>query len=141
MLNHSDAEVLGALDTLGETYKCRTLIIIDAINEGGFRKDWYNYLKLFLLQCQMYRNLAVVVSCRTTYLEFIIPGDLLKTISKVNHTGFKGFEHRAALKYLGNQGISMPSIPFFSPEFSNPLFLKTTCYVIKNMGLNEFPKD
>lgn len=41
LVNRSDLEVLGALDTLGETYKCRTLIIIDAINEG--RGRCYNF--------------------------------------------------------------------------------------------------
>lgn len=140
LANRSDLEVLGALDTLGETYKCRTLIIIDAINEGSFREDWYNHLKMFLQQCKAYNNLAVVISCRSTYVEYIIPEDVLKTIPKINHEGFKGYERRAALKYLGNQGVSLPSVPFFSPEFSNPLFLKTTCKAIKNMELKEFPK-
>lgn len=138
--NHSDLEVLGALDALGEAHKCRTLIIIDAINEGSSRKDWYNHLKMFLQQCKEYNNLAVVISCRSTYVEYIIPDEVLKTIPKINHEGFKGYEHRAALKYLGNQGIILPSVPFFSHEFSNPLFLKITCNSIIRMGLREFPK-
>lgn len=138
--NYSDLEVLGAIDALGETYKCRTLIIIDAINEGNSRKDWYNQLKMFLQQCKIFDNLAVVISCRSTYVEYIIPDEVLKTIPKINHEGFKGYEHRAALKYLGNQGISLPSVPFFSPEFSNPLFLKISCKAVKKMGLREFPK-
>ena len=36
--NHSDGRVLGALDALGEAKKNRTLILIDAINEGSYRK-------------------------------------------------------------------------------------------------------
>ncbi len=140
MQNHSDLAVLGALDALGETYKCRTLIIIDAINEGNSRKDWHNQLKMFLQQCKEFNNLAVVISCRNTYVEYIISEEVLKTIPKIHHEGFKGYEHRAVLKYLGNNGISLPSIPFLSPEFSNPLFLKTTCNAIKIMGLREFPK-
>ena len=140
LVNHSDVEVLGALDALGETYKCRTLIIIDAVNEGSSRIDWHNHLKMFLQQCRVFNNLAIVISCRSTYVEYIISDEVLKTIPKINHEGFKGYERRAALKYLGNQGISLPSVPFFSPEFSNPLFLKTTCNAIKGMGLREFPK-
>lgn len=140
LVNRSDLEVLGALDALGETYKSRTLIIIDAVNEGSSRKDWHNHLKMFLQQCKVFNNLAVVISCRNTYVEYIIPDEVLKTIPKINHEGFKGYERRAALKYLGNQGISLPSVPFFSPEFSNPLFLKTTCNAIKRVGLREFPK-
>ena len=124
MQNYSDTQVLGAIDSLGETYKCRVLIIIDAINEGCSREDWKYQLGTFLQQCRTYSNLAIVISCRSTYVEYIIPEEILKSIPRINHEGFKGFEYRATLKYLGNQGISLLGMPFLSPEFSNPLFLK-----------------
>lgn len=140
LVNYSDSEVLGALDALGEANKSRTLIVVDAVNEGNGRGEWREHLKMFLQQCKEFNNLAVVISCRNTYTEFIIPDEVLNKITVINHEGFRGYERRAALKYLGNQGISLPSVPFFSPEFSNPLFLKTTCNAIKKMGLKEFPK-
>ncbi|AQR96144.1 NACHT domain-containing protein [Clostridium saccharoperbutylacetonicum] len=138
--NYSDEEVLGALDSLGENYKCRILIIIDAINEGNYKRDWLDFLDMFLQKCKRYKNLAIVLSCRSTYLEYIIPEDILSNIPRINHEGFKGFESRAAREYLGGQGIILPNMPFFSPEFSNPLFLKTACKAIKDMGFKEFPK-
>ena len=61
----------------------------------------------------------------------MISEKILQTIPQIEHRGFKGFEKRAALKYLGKQGVSLPAIPFLSPEFSNPLFLKITCKAIK----------
>ncbi|WP_252225499.1 hypothetical protein [Clostridium sp. ZBS2] len=138
--NYSNDEVLGALDSLGEAYKCRALIIIDALNEGNYKRDWLDFLEVFLQKCKRYKNIAIVISCRSTYLEYIIPEEILNSVAKINHEGFKGFESRAAREYLGNQGIVLPNIPFFSPEFSNPLFLKTACKAIKDMGLKEFPK-
>lgn len=132
--------VLGALDAFGENYMTKTLIIIDAINEGNYRSDWYSYLGKFLSVIKEYKNLAVILSCRDTYKDYIISKDVLKNMPELIHYGFKGFEKRAALKYLGRQGINIPAIPFLSPEFSNPLFLKITCKSMKELGLKEFPE-
>ena len=54
--------------------------------------------------------------------------------------GFKGFEHRAAEKYLSAQGISKPSTPILAPEFSNPLFLKSCCKALRSSRQSSFPK-
>lgn len=140
LTNHSSTSVLGALETIGVTYKTNTLIVIDAVNEGNYRGDWYSYINKFILDLQQFEHIAVIFSCRNTYTNFIIPDTVLKDIPQIVHRGFEGFEKRAALKYLSKQDISIPAVPFLAPEFSNPLFLKITCKALKERGLKEFPK-
>lgn len=136
----SNNEILGALDTLGQLYKCRTLIVIDAINEGPYRDEWSEQLHLFIEQCKKYQNIGVVFSCRDTYIDFIISKTVAEEIPTLFHEGFRGFEHRAAHLYMSRNGITVPSVPFLAQEFSNPLFLKIACQSMKEKGIKEFPK-
>lgn len=138
--NYPNQQVLGALNAAGEAKNTRTLIIIDAINEGNNRDDWYYNFSSLLTEVSLYPNVSIVCSCRSTYKEYILPELPEDRITKMYHFGFKGYEHRAASIYLSKQGISKPSAPITSPEFSNPLFLKTCCKALKMKGLTSFPK-
>ncbi|WP_342472465.1 hypothetical protein MHH70_02505 [Metasolibacillus sp. FSL H7-0170] len=133
-------QLLGALDAAGEAKKTRTLIIIDALNEGNNRFDWQDQLMSFIAELKNYPHIALLISCRLTYKDFILPEEINGNIVEIFHAGFKGYEHRAAMKYLSKQGIDKPSVPLLSPEFSNPLFLKTCCKAIKSKRLTSFPK-
>lgn len=135
-----DSTLLGALDACGEADKSNLLIIIDAINEGRFSRDWNDWLISFFHQISQYPHISIVVSCRSTYVNYVFPEDLRSNITQQEHNGFKGFEHRAASIYLNRQGIVKPSVPILAPEYTNPLFLKTCCKAIKQAGLSEFPK-
>lgn len=130
--------VLGALDALGESKNTRFLIVIDAINEGVYREAWHDNIISFLTELGEYAHIAIVLSCRSTYKTYLIPSN--NDLTEIKHYGFRGYEHRAALKYLAKQGISKPGTPILTPEFSNPLFLKTCCKAIKKLGKNEFPR-
>lgn len=137
----SDADFLAAFDAAGEAHDCNALIIIDAINEGKNRDDWINYLTLLKTEISKFPNIKLIISCRATYIDWLIPDEIIiDNINRITHPGFKGLEHKAAETYMNNQGISKPSVPILSPEFSNPLFLKTCCKAIKEQGLNGFPK-
>lgn len=133
-------QLLGALDSAGEAKQTRTLIIVDALNEGNNRFDWQDQLMSFIAELKNYPHIALLVSCRSTYKDFILSEEINGNIVEIFHAGFKGYEHRAAMKYLSKQGIDKPSVPLLSPEFSNPLFLKTCCKAIKSKGLTSFPK-
>ncbi|GAA0431319.1 hypothetical protein GCM10008934_21020 [Virgibacillus salarius] len=138
---NSYRQVLGALDAAGEANSTRTLIVIDAINEGTFNHEWYDNISRFLSELSDYPNLSIILSCRTTYVNYLLPEELPETrMTQIHHNGFRGYEHRAASKYLAKQGISKPSAPITSPEFSNPLFLKTCCKALKENGFSSFPK-
>lgn len=69
-------QVLGALDAAGEARATNTLIIIDSINEGVGRDDWYVQLARFVAELSDYPHLSLVLSCRSTYLNYMIPADL-----------------------------------------------------------------
>lgn len=139
--NHSYSQVLGAIDAAGEASGTRALIVIDAINEGGYRDEWHDHLASFLYELSYFPNIAVLLSCRSTYLNYILPENFdEESLPRIEHHGFRGHEHRAAEQYLSKQGISKPSSPILAPEFSNPLFLKTCCKALKQSQLNSFPK-
>jgi hypothetical protein len=138
--NFGDSQVLGILDSIGETYKSRLLVVIDAINEGQNKRDWNNHLNGFLCDLLKYPHIAIIISCRTTFIEYTIPPTVKEQLFQIEHTGFNDYEHRAAEKFLSLQGIDKPSAPILAPEFSNPLFLKICCKVIKQNGKHSFPK-
>ena len=136
-------QVLGAIDAAAEASGSRALIVIDAINEGIHREDWQNYISSFLSDVAEYKHVAVLLSCRSTYLDYILPDESVlgeDRLVRVEHPGFRGHEHRAAEKYLSRQGISKSSTPVLVPEFTNPLFLKTCCKALKANGQTAFPK-
>ena len=109
---HRDKQVLGAIDAAGESFGSRALIIIDAINEGLNRDDWRNHIKSFLSQLSEFNNIAILLSCRSTYLRYILPDSIKKEgLVLIKHPGFEGYENAAAEKYLSKQGISKPSAP------------------------------
>ncbi|MGI1672037.1 MAG: hypothetical protein K6L74_17165 [Neptuniibacter sp.] len=139
--SYRNSQVLGALDAIGEATGERALIVIDAINEGSCRDDWHDFINSFLGELSEFDNLGVLLSCRTTYLNYLLPDSVSdQHLVRVHHFGFQGFEHRAAEQFLSKQGISKPSAPIIAPEFTNPLFLKTCCKALKQNGQTTFPK-
>lgn len=83
-------QVLGALDAAGEAKATNTLIIIDAINEGVGRDDWYDQLARFATEVSDYSHLSLVLSCRSTYLNYMIPADLgADRLVRIEHHGFR----------------------------------------------------
>lgn len=140
---HRMEQVLGAIDAAGEASGSRALIVIDALNEGPHREDWHSYISSFLTDMAEYKHIAVLVSCRSTYLRYILPDDSVlhaDRLVRIQHPGFRGHEHRAAERYLSQQGISKPSSPMLAPEFTNPLFLKTCCKALKASHETAFPE-
>ena len=104
-------------------------------------KNWHNHIIGFLSDVSKFSNIAILLSCRSTYLRYILPDNINENrLVRIGHLGFQGYEHRAAEKYLSQQGISKPSAPMLAPEFTNPLFLKTCCQALKANKQTTFPK-
>ena len=139
--NCSNNQVLGAIDAAGEASGKRALIVIDAINEGNHRDDWHDRITGFLSDLSGFPYIAVLFSCRNTYLKYILPDSASESqLPRIKHHGFRGHEHRAAEKFLSKQGISKPSAPILAPEFTNPLFLKICCRALRQHKQSSFPK-
>ena len=135
----SKQQVLQALNAFGKTHQSRFLIVIDAINEGPKRSNWYDNIEDFLSELSKFKNIGIILSCRDTYIDYTIPKNESRLVH-IKHSGFKGFEHRAATLYCNYYDISRPTVPILSPEFSNPLFVKICCKALKESGETSFPK-
>lgn len=132
-------DLLGALDAAAQASDVRALVVIDAINEHGGVDIWSARLAGFLKEFDRFPNVAVVLSCRSTYVEFVVPHSLAEdTLPRLEHVGFGAADAKA---YLLARGLLLASIPKPVHELQNPLFLKTCCdYLLRN-GTREFPQD
>lgn len=125
-------QFLGALNAAGETAGVRALIAIDALNEKNGQAIWPERLAGLLHDIKTYPWVAVVLSCRTTYLELIIPETLDETkLPRIAHRGFSVVEVRA---YLRQRGMTLPETPLQVAEFRTPLFLRLYCDALDYEG-------
>jgi hypothetical protein len=133
---------LGALDAAGEANGARTLILIDAINEGAGANLWRHHLAGFLEEVIPHKHVAAVIACRTEYLPYAIPKPVLQAYPKVHLHGFVTFaeQEAAAVQYLDQRGIVRPAGPLLAPEFSHPLFLKAASDALLMRNEFTFPR-
>lgn len=134
--------ILGLVSAAAERQGKRALVMIDAVNEGVGSHYWYDRIAGLLAQAKDHPNLVFVFSCREEYLKFAFPEAVLADASVFRVDGFQSLEEMeaAAVKYLDAKGISRPNTPWLSPEFRNPLFLKSTSEALQAKGEVEFPK-
>ncbi|EHD2239922.1 hypothetical protein ACSWFU_002541 [Vibrio vulnificus] len=135
-------DVLGTLNAAGVRKGQRTILLFDAINEGVGAHYWRQNLSEIVHAIQEYSHLSVVFSCREEYLQYAFPDSLSEKLPKFFIGGFTTPEEleKAAIQYLDAKGIARPNTPWLSPEFSNPLFLKSTSEALRAKGLTEFPR-
>jgi len=135
-------DVLGMLNAAGERIGQRTLLLFDAINEGVGALYWRQNLTDFFYAIKKYPYLAAVFSCREEYLPYAFPDSLTAILPKFRISGFSTSKEleQAAIRYLDSKGIARPNTPWLSPEFSNPLFLKSASEALHAKGLKEFPR-
>ncbi|ABC22447.1 ATPase AAA [Rhodospirillum rubrum] len=118
-------QFLGVLNAAGEAAGVRALIAIDALNEKSGQAIWPERLTGLLHDIKDYPWVAVVLSCRTTYLELIVPDTLDDTkLPRITHRGFSVAEVR---DYLRQRGMTLPETPLQVAEFRTPLFLRLYC--------------
>jgi hypothetical protein len=132
---------LAALDAAGQAAGTRALICIDAINERNGIDVWPPRLAAFLEEIEPFPFVAVALSCRSTYLQHILPDSVSAgDLPGIEHMGFAGRASEAAKVYLDKRGIVRPGAPNLVLEFENPLFLKTCCDYLEKEGKHELPR-
>ncbi|MBF2755898.1 MAG: ATP-binding protein [Gammaproteobacteria bacterium AqS3] len=133
--------ILGMLNVAGERKNTRTLILIDAINEGVGSRYWRDKIPELLEELKKYPNLGVAFSCREEYLPYAMPQMPDDHAPQFMIRGFSTLEEMrlAAEQYLDKKGIASPNILWHSPEFVNPLFLKSVSEFMKAKGETELP--
>ena len=140
-LNCDLEQFLGALEIAARLSGSRCIIFIDAINETRDSLIWKSWLPGILNRISKYPWLALVVSIRTSYVEYILPGNFTKNknFEIIEHRGFEGIEEKAIQIYFKKYEIENPAIPFLYPEFSNPLFLKLFCKALFESKKHKIP--
>lgn len=135
-------KLLGALSARAEAAGTRGIVAIDALNEGAGATLWRNALLGFARRVLAFPNLSVCVSCRREYRDHLVAPAVAQLATTVEITGFETAAdiERAARVYMDRRGIVRPATPWLNPEFSNPLFLRTTCLALKAEGRTAFPR-
>ena len=137
----SSDQLLGLLNSAGQAYGCRTLLLIDAINEGVGSQYWRDRIPELLSKISKYSHVCCIISCREEYFDLAVPENIKKTHKIFDVKGFSTAEEQlnAARVYLDKRGIARPSTPWLSPEFINPLFLRSVCVALEADGKSELP--
>lgn len=139
-------EFLAALNTAGRVAGCRSLLLLDAVNDVRRRQQVRNFLGGLAAEVSEYSHLAVAVSCRSSYVREVLPqspngsspGDFGFVESE--HHGFRGLEFEAATAFFNHWGLEVPDFPLLMPEYSNPLFLKLLCTTLSLRGEKTLPR-
>ena len=139
--SYSTEQVLGAIDAAGKSAGIRALLLIDAINEGIGCDFWRNQLARLIHKLQQYPHICCVISCRSEYFDLAIPQNISNKFPVFDIRGFESPSEQlsAARVYLDRRGIARPSTPWLSPEFVNPLFLRSICIALEREGKAEIP--
>ena len=132
-------EFIGYLEAAAQAANNRALLIVDALNEGNGREIWPDGLASFILRLSNSEWIAVVLSVRTGYEEMVIPENIMESAVHLEHHGFAAAEYDAIESYFDHHGIEIQSSPMLEPEFNNPLFLKTICKGLEELGLTRIP--
>lgn len=132
-LAKAPGELLRALDQLGRNRACRSLLIIDGINEGD-REAWVNHIGAVIKLAGKYDHVGLILSCRTPFENQILNSHSQGAFVEVLHGGFDEIEFEAQREFFRYYQIPTPHIPLLAPEFSRPLFLKILCKSIASLS-------
>ncbi|MFE7029130.1 NACHT domain-containing protein [Streptomyces sp. NPDC057621] len=120
--------LLQALDAAGAASDTRFLLMIDALNDAEEPGRWRSRLPQLWAQAAPYDHVAVVVSCRSSLKDVVLPTDVsAHHVPCTDHPGFAGHEVEALENYLQKAPSALPRTPLLAPAFSNPLFVKLYC--------------
>lgn len=135
-------EFLDALECQAQANKHRSIIFIDAINEGRGISIWPKSLHSLIDAIRRYKWVGLALSIRTSYSEMMLPWEEYpyEHYVRARHYGF-GVQFMDAVNlYFKNYGIAFPQVPLLSPEFQNPLFLRLFCEGIRRNGYSSIPE-
>lgn len=140
-INSKADDFLNKLNERGKNSGKRTILFIDAINEGRGRYFWISYIQSFINEVKSYEWIGLVLTIRSSYKDLIFPKKEKDSLKITEHTlyGFRNVEYEASRLFFNNYKIELPNVPLLHPEFQNPLFLKLFCEGISKSGLTKIP--
>ncbi len=128
---NSNEIFLNMLNKAGEYSKCRSLLIIDALNEATPPNLWRKELKKIINEIKKYNNIALVISIRSGFEEEVFTVETKEQFIREKHQGFAFKEWEALVKFFLEFSLPLPEVPLLTPEFQNPLFLFLFCKASK----------
>jgi uncharacterized protein YfiM (DUF2279 family) len=134
----SREDLFSLLDVAGEISGSPCILFIDALNETVPRGFWHDSLAPLVANLSKYQWLRLCVSCRSSYIEEVIPPSVSLPI--VRHTGFEGMEYEACFEFFRHYGLDPPTMPLMQPEFGSPLFLRLVCEALHDSGSTTMPE-
>jgi len=122
-------DFLKKLNNLGNKAKCRSLLIIDALNENISHAPnfWKNNLNNIVREIKKYPNIALIASVRSGFENEVLTEKQRSLFVHEEHHGFRFREWEAVNKFFKAFSLPLPEIPLLMPEFQNPLFLLLFC--------------
>lgn len=120
-------KILAALDKAGNRNNCRSLLIIDALNESKPMSFWKTNLNKLVKDIKEYPHVALIVSIRSGFEDQILSKTVSSFLVHEEHRGFRFREWQAVTKFFNEFRLPLPEIPLLMPEFQNPLFLLLFC--------------
>ena len=135
-------EFLSSFNQIGCQVGSRSLLMIDALNEGNQASLWKVKLPGLIKSLEAYPAIGLIVSVRDTYFSDCIPDGVESNCNAtiIEHNGFKGLEYEAVRQFCFAYELNLPNVPILTPEFCNPLFLKIICDTLEASGKKDFPK-
>jgi len=138
--SHGVEALLSAMNEEAKLEGRPALICIDALNETDHRSLWRNHLIEFSAQIESYPSVKLMISCRTDYLDIVVPEALQPKSEEgwpwINHRGFGNEVVEAVEMYFKAHKIGVTHFPPVLEEFRNPLFLRVFCEAFEG---KEFP--
>jgi hypothetical protein len=126
-------KLLKQLDALGAKNKRRSLILIDAINEGD-REVWRRSAASVVRRIREYKNVGLILTCRTPFDRTIFSDRSRAPFVSAEHFGFEEQEFDAQVEFFSYYSIPAPHVPLITQEFSRPLFLKLLCEALARLS-------
>lgn len=133
------SDLLACLQAQSETSGKPSLILIDAINESPQRGLWHSHLSQLLQEIKAFPGVHLLLSCRDDWLSDCVPLPLVDDASRLAHHGYDLDLEAAVNAYFQGYNVAADVFPSFTPEFRNPLFLKTVCETYQDRRLPNEP--
>ncbi|UKI27170.1 MAG: hypothetical protein L6V91_00315 [Bacilli bacterium] len=84
----------------------------------------------------------MILSIRDDYYDICIPDDIDKSIVKIAcHRGFEENVYDAMNEIFNYYNVPIPLFPIINDEYSNPLFLISTCKWIQDYNIDILLQD
>lgn len=129
-------DLLADLENIGQKNKCRTLLVVDGINEGD-REEWKTAVITLFDKVNKLQHVGLLLSCRSPFQHLIFSENILSSYKVLFHQGFNEIEFEAQEEFFKYYKIPFPEVPLLSDEFARPLTLKLICKALEKLSVSK----